>query len=239
VRYWLNSEYGALAASIKRHIADITINPSPWKGSAPAIHYLLAKATAPFEREDDIPVSVISGFTRAALEGQPYPQSLLSAVIGRLHAGASPGAGWHAALLKAYINRLGKDILPVSRTPDHPATSYQLGRLFAIICIAQNFALGRVNTTVTDRYFRAASVTPARVFGTLLFHTYSYMQTAKQRGHGLWLDARLAEIMSRLPPDLPKTLSLPDQARFAVGYYHERSWRGSMQADLGATEAMV
>ena len=35
----------------------------------------------------------------------------------------------------------------------------------------------------------------------------------------------VAEILSHLPPELPKTLTLEDQGRFAVGYYHERGTR--------------
>jgi CRISPR-associated protein Csd1 len=35
----------------------------------------------------------------------------------------------------------------------------------------------------------------------------------------------VAEIMARLPPDLPTSLRLVDQGRFAVGYYHEKAHR--------------
>ena len=31
--------------------------------------------------------------------------------------------------------------------------------------------------------------------------------------------------MAKLPPELPRTLRLEDQGRFAVGYYHERGTR--------------
>jgi CRISPR-associated protein Csd1 len=39
----------------------------------------------------------------------------------------------------------------------------------------------------------------------------------------------LNEIFDKLPPDLPRTLKLEDQGRFAVGYYHERAWRGTVE----------
>jgi CRISPR-associated protein Csd1 len=41
--------------------------------------------------------------------------------------------------------------------------------------------------------------------------------------------------MLMLPPELPKTLRLEDQGRFAVGYYHERATRPA-KTDETATE---
>jgi CRISPR-associated protein Csd1 len=37
--------------------------------------------------------------------------------------------------------------------------------------------------------------------------------------------------MLMLPPELPKTLRLEDQGRFAVGYYHERATRPAKDND--------
>ena len=187
------------------------------------------------EKAENIPAGLTSEVTRAVLEGTPYPRLMLSAAISRLRAGKSPHSGWHAAVIKAYLNRFEKEKVPVARTPDHPAISYQLGRLFAILDAAQYAALGRVNASLTDRYFKSASATPARIFGSLLSHIHHHIHTANQHGKGLWIEARLNEIMERLPPDLPSSLSLPDQGRFAVGYYHERSWRGQASGEHGET----
>ncbi len=46
--------------------------------------------------------------------------------------------------------------------------------------------------------------------------------------------------MARLPADLPKTLRLEDQARFAIGYYHEKARRAAPAGEAveaGAPEA--
>ncbi len=114
----------------------------------------------------------------------------------------------------------------MARNPDYPEPAYQLGRLLAVLEAAQYAALGRVNASIVDRYYGAASATPARVFGTLLRNARNHVSDALKRGKGKWIEARLNEIMSKLDPNLPKTLKLEDQGRFAVGYYHERAWRG-------------
>jgi CRISPR-associated protein Csd1 len=229
VRYWLTDEFGNFALKLARHYADIEIEPAPWKHRPPALQYLLLRATSVQEKFENIPPLLAGEFTRAVLEGLPYPRTLMAAAIMRLRAGDSPHTGWHAAVLKACINRSAsseKEKLPVSRNPDYPLPAYQLGRLLAVLEAAQYAALGRLNASITDRYYGAASATPARVFGPLLRNVRNHVSDATKRGKGKWIEARLNEIMSKLDPDLPRTLKLEDQGRFAVGYYHERAWRG-------------
>lgn len=119
----------------------------------------------------------------------------------------------------------------MARDPDNPAPAYQLGRLFAVLEAAQRAALGRVNASIADRYYGAASATPARVFGPLLRGARIHVADATKRGRGRWIERRLDEIMKMLPPDLPTSLRIVDQGRFAVGYYHERAWRAPDEDD--------
>jgi CRISPR-associated protein Csd1 len=229
VRYWMSDEFSQFAKKLARHYVDISIEPAPWRVKLPSVQILLVRATAVQEKFENIPPLLAGELTRAVLEGLPYPRALLTAVIMRLRAGDPPDTGWHAAIIKACINRSTKsekEKLPVSRDPDNIHPSYQLGRLLAVLEAAQYAALGRVNASITDRYYGAASATPARVFGPLLRNVRNHVSDATKRGKGKWIEARLNEIMSKLEPDLPKTLKLEDQGRFAVGYYHERAWRG-------------
>ena len=90
---------------------------------------------------------------------------------------------------------------------------------------AQFAALGRLNASIADRYYGAASSTPALVFGPLMRGARKHISDAQKRGRGLWIERRLQEILSRLSPELPRTLRLEEQGRFAIGYYHERAAR--------------
>src|SRR3546814_14589168 len=105
---------------------------------------------------------------RAILSGTRYPQSLLAAAIMRLRAGDNAASGWHAAVIRAVLVRDWRltprdpDISERGETPmslkrDHDNPGYQLGRLFAVYELAQRSALGRVNATIRDKYFGAAS----------------------------------------------------------------------------------
>ena len=101
--------------------------------------------------------------------------------------------------------------------------AYQLGRLFAVLESAQYAALGRVNAPISTRYYGSASATPARVFGPLLRGLRHHVADALKQGRGSWIDGKIGEIIAKLPPNLPSTLRLEDQGRFAIGYYHERA----------------
>jgi len=229
VRYWMSDEFGNFARRLARHYEHISIDPAPWRVKLPSLQILLLRTTSVQEKFENIPPHLAGEVTRAVLEGLPYPRTMLAAAIMRLRAGDAPHTGWHAAIIKACINRSAKtekEKLPVARDPDNKYPSYQLGRLLAVLEAAQYAALGRVNATIVDRYYGAASATPARVFGPLLRNVRNHVSDATKRGKGKWIEARLNEIMTKLPADMPTSLKLVDQGRFAVGYYHERAWRG-------------
>ncbi len=238
VRYWLDDSFEAFARRLAEHHRDLAIEPRPrgWKSKPPSISRLLVKTTALQEKFDNIPPLLAGEVTRAVLAGSPYPRTLLTAAITRLRAGDDPGSGWHAAVIKACLNRTEKEKAPVALEPDNPSTAYQLGRLFYVLESAQRAALGRVNATIADRYYGAASATPARVFGPLLRGLRNHVSDARKRGQGGWIEPKVSEIMSKLPPNLPPTLRLEDQGRFAVGYYHERGTRPAKGSTTDETE---
>ena len=236
VRYWVTDKFEAFARRLGQHHADLKIEPAPrgWK-TPPSVSRLLVKTTALQEKFENIPNALAGETMRAILTGGAYPRTLLAAAIIRLRAGDDPGTGWHAAVIKACLTRdfrLGfkgeaderRQIKepPVSLDRDNKSDAYQLGRLFAALETAQRLALGKVNATIRDRYFGAASATPAGVFPLLLRGVQNH--TAKLRkGHkDVWIEKEIGEIVDRLPPELPRSLKLEAQGRFAIGYYHQR-----------------
>jgi CRISPR-associated protein Csd1 len=146
----------------------------------------------------------------------------------RLRAGDDPATGWHAAAIRACLTRdlrLNGDRgeIPVSLDKDDPSPAYQLGRLFAALEAAQRLALGRgINATIRDRYFGAASATPAGVFPLLLRGAQNHVGRLRKDGKDYWIEREIGEIVERLPSALPRVLRLEAQGRFAIGYYHQR-----------------
>ena len=105
----------------------------------------------------------------------------------------------------------------------HPEPAYHCGRLLAVIESVQYEALGKLNTTVVDRFYGAASSRPAVVFGSLLRGAQPHLAklSGKPAVRG-GLQKRLMEVCDQIK-EFPKTLSLEQQALFSLGYYHQRA----------------
>ena len=76
-----------------------------------------------------------------------------------------------------------------------------------------------------DRFYGRASTAPALVFGPLLTLAQNHLGGIKNDGQRVNLDRELSEIIGRLGSDLPRTLTLEEQGRFAIGYYHQKAFR--------------
>ena len=98
--------------------------------------------------------------------------------------------------------------------------AYRLGRLFAALEKIQEEASPGLNATIRDRYYGAASSTPVAVFTTLLRLKNSHLKKLAV-GRAMWFEKLVGEILGAVV-DFPKHMPLPDQGRFALGYYHQR-----------------
>lgn len=226
VRFSFEDSFGALTARYQRFLRDLRIEPGPRDGPPPLWRYL--REVAVQGKSENVPPGLAGDWMRAILTGTRYPATLLATTLMRIRADQSVNA-LRAALLKALLvrNHGDKEEALVALDEDNPNPAYQLGRLFALMERAQELALGRVNASIADRYYASASSTPARVFPPLLRGLRHHISDARKRGRGGWLEPRVGQVMAMLPPDLPRTLRLEDQGRFAVGYYHEKAHRGA------------
>lgn len=101
------------------------------------------------------------------------------------------------------------------------SASYRLGRLFAVLEKVQEEASPGLNATIRDRYYGAASSTPVAVFTTLLRLKNHHLAKLENRGRAVNFEKLIGEIVDGIG-DFPGHLALPDQGRFALGYYHQR-----------------
>ena len=107
----------------------------------------------------------------------------------------------------------------MSLDPEKKDTAYLLGRLFSVLEKAQLDALGKINKTIKDRFFSAASSTPASAFPRLLRLGQHHMEKSD---YGHISDRQIAEIMEHIQA-FPLNLGLQEQGLFAIGYYHQKN----------------
>ena len=117
---------------------------------------------------------------------------------------------------------------------DHPSAAYHCGRLMSVLARLQQAALGDVGAGVVQRYYGAASTTPALVLGRLTRlskHHLSKLEPAL----AFWYEGKLAGIWGRLKDDIPPTLTLEGQSLFALGYYQQMAHDRTKKASDGQT----
>lgn len=200
--------------------------------------WLLSVATA--QDSDAVVPDTPSRLVFAAIQHRPIPSSILLACLRRLRAeGASGFRAARMALIKLILIRQG---VPMNETLDsdekHPA--YLYGRLLGIFEQIQYAALGEVNASVVDKFYGVFSAAPALVFNRLFNNAQNHLRKLRGDKPGVFvsLDKRLTELVSDLPPSPPAgQLSMLDQGRFALGYYHQRAKQFEEMAERRAEKA--
>ena len=109
--------------------------------------------------------------------------------------------------------------------PEYDNIGYVLGRLFAVLERIQEHAQGRgLNKTIRDTYFGAAASSPLVTFKRLDQLSNHHLAKIRNSGKGtVWFEKFKQQIYDFIPADgIPAILSMEDQGRFAIGYYHQR-----------------
>ena len=227
VRFWETATAADLARRIKQHFDDIDVVHADYEPEHLSLFRLLT-GIALLSKADNIPSNLGGEVMRAILEGLPYPATLLNLAVSRCRAEQKPTYA-RAAAIKASLNRWirfrqssEKEFLPMLDTAN-TNPGYRLGRLFAVLEKIQEDASPGLNATIRDRYYGAASSTPAAVFSTLLRLSKHHL-VKLPTGLAINRERLTGEIMNGFDAATfpPHVLSLTEQARFALGYYHQR-----------------
>lgn len=223
VRFWQVGTVAEMSARIRQHFADLEIVHASFEKPYLSLFRLLV-TTATQGKSENIPPNLAGEFMRAILAGLPYPQTLLQAAVRRIRAEREVNYP-RAALIKACLNRQARyspsqeKEIAVSLDDSNPNPGYRIGRLFAVLEKIQEEAVNP-SATIRDRFYGAASSTPVTVLANLMKlknHHLSKMEEGRKR----YFEKLIGQIMSDIN-DFPAHLSLADQGRFAIGYYHQR-----------------
>lgn len=221
VCYWADIPLKEFARNILAHFEDFCIvdtrkEKKPYSG----LKSILSAVTLGGKSSEVMP-NLPEALSKSIFQRLPYPALLYEACIRRIRAEQRVGIT-RAAILKAYLNRLiNNNSIKINEmldtTNNNPA--YLCGRLFAVIEKIQ-YDANKISTT-RERYLNSASSNPVAVFPTLL-NLSTHHSEKLSAGSSIFYENIKREIMSKMSPDgFPVQLSLADQGRFFIGYYHQ------------------
>ena len=170
----------------------------------------------------------VDALVQFALSGQPLPGSFLVRLNARNRADEHRVTRPRAVLTKmVLLSRKEYDMqeenleaLDTAR----PEPAYHLGRLLAVLDDIQSSVM-KANTTLVDRFYGSMSTTPYAVVGRLIQGSQAHLQRLRKDNEGAYFakQRELEDVMGRLVDIPAKPLSTPQQALFALGYYHQRA----------------
>jgi len=225
VRFWHVGTVGEMVENVGEHFRALALqrrfdsdpeHPSPWR---------LLKELAPQRDAGNMSPLLFGQFVRSVVQGLPYPQTLLSAALGRIRADKEINY-LRAAVVKAFLVRNRKQEIPMTLDSTNMDIGYRLGRLFAIVERIQEEAVPGANATVRDRFFASAAATPARTFPIIIKNAqHGLAKIRKDKpGWAVTLEKAIQEIMGGIDAATGFPASMPSekQGMFILGYYQQR-----------------
>ncbi|MEG2126495.1 MAG: type I-C CRISPR-associated protein Cas8c/Csd1 [Bacteroides sp.] len=228
VRFWKAGTVKEFSERILQHFEDLSIIRDD-RDSKEFFSLFNLLTTIAFQYKiDNIPPNLVSAVMQSILDGTPYPTSMQMQCLCRIKA-QQKVSYIRAAILKAYLNRKNRNInylkerdITMGLDLENINQGYLCGRLFAVLEKIQENAQPGINSTIRDRYYGAASTTPITVFSRLLSLSNHHREKLSY-GSKVYYEKMIQEILGGIDSNgMPAHLSLDDQSRFAIGYYHQR-----------------
>lgn len=227
IRIWKEGTVEEISGNIRQHFQDLQIVQDYNKDYFYPLHSVLQELVRN-KKKDNPPPNLMGAVFLSVINNTPYPATLLNLCINRIRADRTINRK-RAAILKAYLNRKNritnyKQEKEITMALDLTNTNqaYLCGRLFAVLEKIQERANPELNATIKDRYYGSASTTPIAVFSRLIDLAMKHLSKIG-KGSSTYYDKIVCEIISGISPDgFPSHLSMEDQSRFAIGYYHQR-----------------
>lgn len=229
VRFFYEDSFGNILENIASHYQNMDIVKPKWEQREYLGVREMLDETANQKSRDKKPVSNMAAMVmQAVISGSRYPASLFTDLLIRIRAEQGALTWGRAAIIKAYLIRNHKweegenDMALNEKSCDK---AYVLGRLFSVLEAIQLDANPGIKATIRDRYFNSACATPAAVFPILIKLKNSHMKKLEREkaSSKIYYEKLLTEIMGKLEGEtgFPLRLTLEEQGKFDLGYYHQ------------------
>ncbi len=226
VRFFYQDTFGNVLQNIARHYERMAMVKPVWEDREYLGVRQMLFETVNQKSRDKSPIPNMAAMVlQAIISGTRYPASLYTDTLIRIRSEQGHITWGRASIMKAYLIKNykweeGEKFMGLNE--ESKDTAYVLGRLFAILEAIQMDANPGIKATIRDRYFNSACATPASIFPVLIKLKNSHMKKLeREKGSSkIYYEQQLTKIMGKLE-NFPRRLSLEEQGKFALGYYHQ------------------
>ena len=228
VRFFYQDSFGKILEHISEHYERMKIVQPSWETREyMSIRDMLMETVNQNSRDKSPIPNMAAMVMQAVLSGGRYPASLYTDTLIRIRAdqGERKLSWGRTAILKAYLIRntnWKEGVNYMGLNKENSEQPYLLGRLFAVLEFIQKDTNPGIKATIRDRYFNSACATPASVFPILIKLMNSHIKKLERDNLGAKIsyENQLTEIMGKLD-EFPRRLTLEEQGKFDLGYYHQ------------------
>ena len=224
VRFFYQNSFGKILENIAAHYSRMEIVKPSWENREFLGVNGILWETINQKSKDKKPVpNMAAAVLRAILSNARYPGSLYTDTLIRIRAEQGKITWGRASIVKAYLIQnfnmeKGEDFVGLNEETNDVA--YVTGRIFSVLEAIQEDANPGLNATIKDRYFNSACATPGSIFPILMKLKNSHIRKFNSPGKKIYYEKILTELMGKIG-DFPKRLTLEEQGRFMLGYYHQ------------------
>ena len=226
VRFFYQSSFGNITKNLACHYERMQMIKPKWEER----EYLgiedMLKETVNMNSRDKKPISNMAAMVFSAiLQNSRYPASLYTDALIRIRDEQGCVTWGRASIVKAFLMKNHKNTegeICMGLNEESNDVAYVLGRLFSVLESIQTDANPGIKSTIRDRYFNSACATPASVFPVLFKLKNSHIKKLEREKESakVYYEKLLTQIVGKLEM-YPKRLSLEEQGRFILGYYHQ------------------
>ena len=229
VRFFYQNSFGTILKNIEAHYKRMDVVRPSWANDRKFLGiYRMLQETVNMKSKEKKPVAnMAASVLQAVLSGNRYPASLYTDTLIRIRSEQGNVTYGRAAIIKAFLIKNyqwkeGEECMESNEVSNE--TLDILGRLFSVLESVQKEANPEINTTIRDRYFNSACATPASVFPVLIKLKNSHIKKLERKkgcGAKNFYEKLITELMAKIN-GFPQSLSLEEQGKFMLGYYHQK-----------------
>lgn len=250
VRGWYEGSYEELYQSLRLWFDDLSL--VRWNGKGltgpPKLKALCIRMLKPggdpkkqWERMDKELPNLLGRVLNAIIKAGPLPDEaavralhyIRSAILAAEQDGGNSAGHFEREtlafqILKAWLIRKQRErgddkLMEAAKSDRAGSAAYCCGQLMATYVAIQQTAMLEVGVGLAQRYYTAASSSPAFVIGKLAQLAQHHL-SKMDKGLSIYYERCLSEIYVRIgDAKIPTMMSVEQQAEFALGYYQQRA----------------